>query len=379
MAKRLTILIVLILLLNIDTYSQQNRYQYFNTWNEFDSLQTNNLFFRFENANFFRNNEYVSPILDGYTLIGLWGRFLFEYYASDNLRIKLGTHLLKYHGREEIEGVEAIPYYSLQYKPTKELSVIFGNYNDSRNMDLLEPLYEPEFFYTQKPPAGVMIDYNISRLNLKSWINWETHIFEADPFQEKFLFGLSSDFKVINNDGFELSTPIQFTYYHEGGEIDSSDNLIQTLMNGAAGIQSLVKIGDWSYGLDGYYLGYREATSNGLQPYRAGHGALGRLSLGYKQSIISVGYYNGNQYISPKGRHIYQSHSHRAPGELYPSRELIEGRFMFNWPIKEYVHLVIEADAFYDLIESDLSYAWGIQLIFSESFFLTKVKKKSSY
>ncbi|PLX23613.1 MAG: hypothetical protein C0599_04220 [Salinivirgaceae bacterium] len=378
MVKRITILFVLALLLNIEGNAQQQQYQYLNTWNQFDSLQSNNLFFRFENANFFRNDEYTSPILDGYTLIGLWGRLLFEYYPSENLRIKIGTHLLKYHGREEIEGVEAIPYYTLQYKPTKDFSIVFGNFDNSRNMDLLAPLYEPEMFYTQKPPAGLMVNYANDRVSVKSWINWETHIFEGDPFQEKFLFGLSSDFKWINNGVFELSTPLQFTYHHVGGEIDSSENLIQTLMNGATGIKALIKSGDWSYGISGYYLGYREATSNGLQPYRAGQGGLTRLNVGYKQSLVSLGYWNGKQFLSPKGRSIYQSYSISNPGELYPNREIVEGRFLFNWPIKDFVHLVLEADAFYDLNESDLSYAWGIHLIFSESFFLTHVKKKTN-
>lgn len=375
MVKKLFILLFFAIFLNIEAQSQQSQYSYLDTWNKFDSLQERNLFFRFENANFFRNTEYTSPILDGYTLIGLWGRFLFEYYPADNLRIKLGVHLLKYDGREEIEGVEALPYYMIQYKPVKDLSVIFGNFNDSRNMDLLSPLYEPELFYTQKPPAGLMVDYDKERIKLKSWINWETFIFEGDPFQERFLMGLSSEFYWLKNKDFELSMPLQFTYHHQGGEIDSSDNLIQTLMNGATGFKLNRISGKWNYGISGYYIGYREATSNGLQAFRAGQAGLARLNFGYKESLLSLGYWHGSKYVSPKGRHIYQSYSFSNPGEFYLKRQLVEGRFLFNLPIKSYVKLVLEADAFYDMNESDLSYAWGIHLIFSESFFLTHVKQ----
>jgi hypothetical protein len=375
MIKIFSITIFLIVILSIEGQSQNDRYNYLNTWNKFDSVQERELLFRFENANFFRNDEYVSPILEGYTLIGLWGRFLFEYYPTDNLRIKVGAHMLKYHGREEIEGVEALPYYSIQYKPLSDLSVTFGNFNNSRNMDLIAPIYEPELYYTHKPPAGLMIDFEKRFLTIKSWINWETHIFEGDPFQEKFLMGFSSEFFIINNDDFTLSTPLQFTYHHQGGEIDSSDNLVQTLMNGATGIRIKKRLEDWSIGLSSYYVGYHEATSNSLQAYRGGNAGLARLDFGYKESLLSLGYWYGDEYLSPKGRQIYQSYSFSNPGQLYPRRELMEGRFLLNIPIKNVARIVLEADAFYDLKESDLSYAWGVHLIFSESFFLTHVKK----
>lgn len=375
MLKRIILILVFLGVLLSVGVAQHKQFGYLNTWNDFDSLHKNNLFFRFENTNFFKNNEYTSPILDGYTLIGVWGRLMFEYYPTDNLRFKIGSHLLKYHGREELEGVNIYPYYLIEYKPARELSVIFGNLNNERNMDLLEPIYNPELFFTQKPPAGLMLDYSHQFIEAKTWIDWHTHIFEGDTFQEEFLYGLSSELFVVNNKQLSFSVPSQFTYHHLGGEIDSSDNQIQTLMNGATGLKFQMRNGKWSYGLSSYYLGYREATSNYLQPFRAGHASLSRFFVGYKESMLSIGYWYGDRYISPKGQRIYQSYSFNNVGEVYPKRELIEGRFLFNIPIKEWINFVIEADAFYDINENSLSYAWGIHLVLSESFFLRKISK----
>lgn len=369
------LLLTFILSGGLNTSVAQNQsYGYLNTWPAFDSSQVKNLSFRIENANFFRNDEYTSPILDGYTLIGLWGRFLMQYYPAENLRVRFGGHFLKYHGRESIDDVESIPYYSIQYNPLPGLELIFGNFDNSQNLGLLEMLYEPEFYYTRKTPGGLQVRFDRSRLHLESWINWETHIFEGDPFQEVFTNGTIIKYDLISKKGHELSIPLQFIYHHQGGEIDSTDALIETLMNGAGGFNYQYYIADWSLGVHGYYLGYREATTNNLQAYSSGQAGLARIFASYKRSILSFGYWKANRFIAPKGRKIYQSYSFSTPGRLYPARDLLEGRLAMQIPVKKGVNFAIEADVFYDLNESNLSYSWGIHLIFSESFFMKSFK-----
>ena len=367
-------LFVLLFSFNEQVYSQQQSYQYLSTWPQFDSARVKYLAFRIENANFFRNDEYTSPIVDGYTLIGLWGRFLMEYYPAENLRVRFGGHFLKYHGRESIDDVESIPYYSIQYNPLPDLEIIFGNFDNSQNLGLLEMLYEPEFYYTRKPPGGLQVRFQRHRLHLESWINWETHIFAGDPFQEVFTNGSLISYDLIKKERHKLSVPLQFIYHHQGGEIDSTDAQIETLMNGASGLKYNYKKGDWSLGVSAWYLGYREATSNNLQVYSSGHAGLARIIGGYKRSVLSIGYWNGNRFISPKGRKIYQSYSFSNPGKLYPRRQLLEGRMAMQIPVKYGVTFAIEGDVYYDLREADLSYCWGIHLMFSESFFLKNFK-----
>jgi hypothetical protein len=370
--------LILFLMLNADEARSQNEaYRYMNTRAPFDSLKARNLSVRFENANFFRNNEYKSPVVDGYTLIGLWGRFLMEYYPANNLRLQVGGHFLKYHGSEPIDKHKSMPYYTIQYNPFHNMEIIFGNFNNNRNMGLLEMLYEPENYFTEKPPGGLQVRYANKWLTAQTWINWENFIFPGDSLQEVFTNGSLVDLELIDRENFQLSVPVQFMYYHEGGEIDSANKEIQTLMNGAAGLNFRYRAKRWTFGAEGYYLGYREATANRRQLFTAGYGGLARLSAAFDRSVVSVGYWQGDRYLSPKGRVLYQSYVLPANGEIHHRRQLLEGRLVVDIPVKYGVTFAVEADTFYDLTEGDFSYCWGLHLMFSESFFLRKINERN--
>lgn len=351
---------------------QPHQYKMLNTIPEFDSTQTKQLSFRVENANFFRNNEYYSPILDGYTYIGLWSRLLMAYYPAQNVRVRAGAHLLKYHGKSSFDPSESIPYFSITYQPKPGFNVTLGNINNDQNFGMPAMLYEPEYFYAQSPPAGAMVTYNKKWFDFETWIDWETFIYEGDPFQEKFTNGSKLLFRFINNNQINFRVPVYFVYHHQGGEIDSSAQKIETLMNGATGIDFTYKAGAWTMGIESLYVGYREATSNYLQPFRAGHGAVSRGFLSYKTAGLSLGYWQGKRFIAPRGRRIYQSVSFNTPGITLPKRQLIEGRLSWKIQIKKGIHFALESDAFFDLNDNSLSYAWGIHLFFNESFFLKK-------
>ena len=47
---------------------------------------------------FFKNNEYVSDVIKGYTLPGFWLRPKLEYNMLDNVKLELGAHMLHYWG-----------------------------------------------------------------------------------------------------------------------------------------------------------------------------------------------------------------------------------------------------------------------------------------
>ncbi len=58
------------------------------TYPEFVEGQENKLFFRLENNNFFKNNEYFGDYTEGYTLIGYTIQPTFMYYAGKKLTRK---------------------------------------------------------------------------------------------------------------------------------------------------------------------------------------------------------------------------------------------------------------------------------------------------
>lgn len=355
-------------------FAQSERYPFMSAYSTFDSARAKGLYFRFENQNFFRNDEYQSAAIEGYTLIGLWGRPLLEYYPTNNLKIRLGGHFLRYQGDNGIDEGASIPYYSLQYNPFDNFEIIMGNIDNSQSFGLPEMMYEPEYYLSKKPPGGVQIRYRNRFLTAQVWINWETFIRPGDSFQEVFTNGTSVELNVLNKQNLQIDLPLHFTYHHQGGEIASRGAQIETLMNGIVGLNTHYSVNKWVFGSEMNYLGYREATNTRLQPYAAGHAALARVSVKFDKSFLSVGYWYGDRYLSPKGRVIYRSFGHPDATFDFSHRRLFESRFVLNVPIKNGVALALEADAFYDTTSSELSYCYGIHLTFSESFLLHKME-----
>lgn len=371
------IAIIVSLILGVSTlFAQTSRYEFMSSYPEFDSTNVHQLHFRFENHNFFRNNEYQSDAIDGYTLIGLWARPVLEYYPAANLKIRIGGHFLRYHGINFIDKSNSIPYYSIQYNPFNKFEIILGNFDNSNPLYMPEMLYSPELFLFTKPPGGVQARYANNFMQSRIWLNWETFIQENDPFQEVFTQGASVAFFPVKTDFIHLSIPIHFTYHHRGGEIDSSDELIETLMNGSAGLQGVYEIDNWETGAEVSYLGYRETTNNRLQPFAAGHAGLARAFIKYNTVLISAGYWQANGYLSPKGSLIYKSYTSTNDGQSGRKRQLLESRFVLNIPVKYGVRFAVEADAYFDIITTKLSYMYGIHLVFSESFFSRKIKRR---
>ena len=185
---------IFILLLPVTELIAQNSTTLYQNYSDFNPSDQRKLFFKLENIDFLKNNEYTGDIVTGYTLIGGWMRPKLVYYPSDKLRLELGGHFLKYHGREEFDNISF--WFNTHYKPFKELSVIFGNLNNNANHHLIRPLFEPEQYFTEKPEGGIQFLFNNRWLSSDLWLNWEQFILPDDPFQEHFTFGWSSDFQL---------------------------------------------------------------------------------------------------------------------------------------------------------------------------------------
>ncbi len=67
------LLLILLSLFWINGFSQ-NAYTFFESYQPFELNAKGKLDFVFDNATFFKNNEYKGNIADGYTLTGAWIR-----------------------------------------------------------------------------------------------------------------------------------------------------------------------------------------------------------------------------------------------------------------------------------------------------------------
>lgn len=172
-----------------NVFAQSNRYEFMSSYAAFDSMRVHQLHFRFENQNFFRNNEFQSDGVKGYTLIGLWGRPLLEYYPASNLKIRVGGHFLRYHGIDFIDKSNSIPYYSAQYNPFDNFEIILGNFDESYTIRMPEMLNSPELYLFSTPAGGVQVRYSNEYLQSQIWLNWKTLYMMPTLFRRYLLKG----------------------------------------------------------------------------------------------------------------------------------------------------------------------------------------------
>ena len=171
--------------LNLSLQAQQYN-PFYSLHGEFKSDAKEKLFFRLENLNFAKNNEYKGEFAEGATYIGYIATPKLVYYPTSDFRIEGGIRLHKYSGLTDFP--ESEPVFSIHYQPEGKFSFILGTLNQDDNHHLHEALFEPERFYTDGAENGLQALFKSEHLNFDTWINWEQFIFQNDPFQEAFTF-----------------------------------------------------------------------------------------------------------------------------------------------------------------------------------------------
>lgn len=368
----ITCLILIVVQLDAQTFQR-----FASSYKELNETKGGELNFRFESLGFFQNNEYVSDLVDGYTLTGAMLRPRLSYSPVDDLYIEVGAHLIKYNGKDNV--VNALPWFSARYRFSERFSVVTGNLDQNNLHELPEQLWEPERIYTDKPDAGLQFLYSGSTLNAQTWVSWEQFIQQNDPYQEHFTFGLTGDLKAVENSALTVKLPVNLLFYHQGGEININPNgprpRVQTHANVLAGWELAINTGEKvkTINLNGYWLGYKAVTtdSNTL-PFGKGHAYLFEVNAQTQNSHFSLNYWNAFQFIAPKGRLLYQSGSDKDPTLIQPNRSLLTAKYFWQKNITKEARVAFQIEAYRDLSGGDFSYSYGFFLLLNSDFLLKK-------
>jgi hypothetical protein len=355
----------------------QNFQSFASSYKELNDTKAGELNLRFESLGFFQNNEYLGNFVDGYTLTGAMIRPKLSYSPVAGFYLEAGAHLIKYNGKDQL--VNALPWFSVRYQFSERFSVVTGNLDQNNLHGLPEQLWEPERTYTDKPEAGLQFIYSGTKLNAQTWISWEQFIQKNDPYQEHFTFGLTGNYKAVDNSALTLKLPVDLLFYHQGGEININPNgprpRVQTHANVLAGWELAMNIGEQIkvINLNGYWLGYKAVTedSNTL-PFGKGHAYLLEASAQTRNSKISLGYWNAFQFIAPKGRLLYQSVSDNDPTFAQPDRSMISAKYFWQKNIAKNARVAFQVEAYKDLSSGDFSYGYGFFLLLNSDFLLKR-------
>lgn len=290
-----------------------------------------------DNISFFRDNEFSTTSMDGYTLPGLWVQPKAVYYPLDNIKLEAGVHMLRYWGADKYpnmayrdiaywkgshqDGLHILPFFRAQVALSDHVDIVLGHLYGGANHNLIAPLYCSELNMTADPEAGLQVLYRSKPFDLDAWVNWESFIFRNDVHQEAFIVGLSSRLKLNDEQStWHFSLPLQAVIQHRGGEIDTiCSNSVQTLMNGALGLgvtwninHSLVRQAHFE--LDG--LGYYQQAGM-LWPFDKGAALYAHAYVDLSDFRVKGGYFLGHKFISLLGYPMYGCVSTKEEGMTY--------------------------------------------------------------
>ena len=378
MLKKNAVFVILSILsfLSSSLKAQENNPSY-SHYATFKPESKESLYLRIENLNFAKNNEYTGKFAKGATFFGYILSPKLVYYPTSNLRFEAGVRLQKYSGLSGFTN--NTPVFSIHYQANEKWAFILGSLNQDDNHHLHEALFEPERYFTDKGENGIQILLNSKRIKSDIWINWEQFIFKNDPFQEKFTFGISANFRLNNLDSdYALSIPIQSLYTHRGGEIDASDDNKQTISTNLIGLSLKKKINGSrlkSWEIEALSFSFEDQSADAEFGYKKGDAMHLRFGISTKHSNLKIGYWQGNKFNSLKGSALFQSMSSFDKTHIRKERSLITAKYRIQKTITKGILIGGQYNLYLDMNSAgDLSHATSVFIRLNGDFFLKKLK-----
>jgi hypothetical protein len=335
---------------------------------------SSSLYFHFINDNLFWNNEFFNPIVEGYTLLGYHVEPTLEYHFTPNIKVNAGIHLLKYFGVEKYSKI--LPIYTVTWH-NDHLAFVMGTIHGASFHQLPDQIMNAETQWTDNVENGAQILYSTNRIFADVWVNWKTFIFPNDNKQEEIFAGISAKWTFLQQNGFELKLPVSLIIYHKGGQIDTLDRHLKTLVNYTGG---LVLSHDMPYrfldklSLEMHAMGYADNSPSPESIYQSGVGYQSSLKLHSKQSYLSVGYWYADHFLSIVGNPIYQCYSTVDSTKHAKYRQLVTAEVHLSKQIVNYCQIALMANSYFDIKSSQFDYSYGVSITLQPQFFIRKFK-----
>jgi len=298
------------------------------------------------------------------------------YYAGSRLRIKAGVHLIQFSGMNEF--TEVLPTFSIHTRLSNKLDLIMGGLKGDVHHKLIEPIFNPENQYTRPIENGFQFIYTGEQLWLDAWVDWEQFIFLGDDKPEKFTAGLSSEFKLTKPESdFQITIPGQMVATHLGGQISNYSENMQSLANLATGFKLNYIVGDGfirDLGFATYFATYHDLTGNSGWDFTNGNAVYPVAEVNYKYGTFMTGYWRAKNFLSPKGSSLFQSTSNYKPGYYTEYRNIITGKLSFSRTFMKQIKFSAMLETYYDIPASQFEYSYGLNLVFTPNFYISKVK-----
>lgn len=362
---------------------------------------------------FFRDNEYNSAdVTRGYTLPGMWLMPTVSYQPLRNLRMEAGAYMLHYWGantypnanytslaeadaQSTSKAFHCTPVFRANLQVDPHVNVVLGTLYGRSAHALVEPLYNPEMNLTADPETGLQVLWRNHWLNFDAWVNWQNFIFKDDDEQERFTFGLSTQFLPSRCAArAQWYLPLQLLMHHRGGEInpEAPNRGVKTWLNAAAGAGLKVPLRTRlpiTLGSEvvGTYFSQQKGTD---LPFDSGYGLMAKAQANIWHFGITAGYWQAYRFISVYGSPLFGAVSNSKsnttidrPHMVFAHIEYAQSLgYGFSWGVQLDVDqhwqrgIDNRAENAYTQSASTTDFAASIYLRMSPSFLIKKFKTK---
>ena len=377
MLKRLLILKLLIFSAWTLTSAQSPDNTLFYQDSQIHEADSNKLYFKLDNLNFFKNNEYFNKFVEGFTYIGYWVRPTFTYQPTGKVRIEAGAHMLQYSGVKGPTQFE--PFYRVQYKMLPGIDLVMGNLYSTLNHNMIEPMYGFDRYINANSEHGIQFLFNNKRFTGDLWLNWEKFIFVNDPEKEQFSQGFTSRFLLTEPDKpLKIAVPIQYLFAHKGGQVTQDTMPLFTRMNLTGGLSAEYDINHRfikSVSASAFFLYYRDNTfSRHIIPLIEGHGSYANIYLKTSCINFTVGYWNGFRFFNPRGEESFSNLSFTDPTYYETRRELILAKAFIHHSISKGIRLAAAFESYYDHKNEKYDYYYALYVLCNLKYLVRDAK-----
>lgn len=340
--------------------------------NDFTSINNDRgLYFRMYNFNYMRNYEYFNRIADGLTYFGNILQPEITFVQSPNLSMSAGVNLRKDFGSNGFRVNQ--PILRLDYH-RNNFRLINGALLSNVAHRLPEPIYNYDRIITDNIEYGTQFLYADAKNQLDVWINWENMIYKISPVQEKISGGVHFQKSILKKGNLTVTMPIDFLVFHQGGQIDTPDRSLISVINSSFGLVLKYQLPKSTIHSENYLITYKDFSFNKQNPYIQGQGLY--LNLGVKTKIADfvASYWQGSGFQSTHGAPLFSSVSSQINNAGYKedNRSLLFLRIISEFPISENFSISSRIEPYIDLNNPAFEFSNSLFLTYRENFQLSK-------
>jgi len=176
-----------------------------------------------------------------------------------------------------------------------------------------------------------------------------------------------------------LSAHVQSIIHHFGGQVDNSDNPLQSRANLAAGLKYAflpdLKIMK-RVTVSSFYIQALELSQTNTIPFKSGFGLHNTVTIENKWAKLSTGWFHGEYFFAPLGDYLFQSVSQFNNWYIGEERDLITSKLLLEHQVMKGVNFGFRLESYYDIQRKSNDFSYGLNISVNAKVFENKKKRE---